>query len=451
MATETTDAPGLTRSLHRGRLLGDLNELRKDPLALFARGASSGADVVRFRAAHRGVFLAVGPSAIAHVGIHNRDNYVKGVSYDALRVPLPNALLTIDGEDARERRKLLMPLFTRRSLLTEVPTMAAAVDTLCERWDEHAAQGRVFDVHSEMNRLTFDVVGRILMGTETAAGMDRLEARLADASDWVARRTRALVPLPTAVPTPANLAYRRAHREIRGWVDDLVASRRGAERDGAVGRLIAARNGGGAGLGDRELGDEVTAFLMAGYQTTAAALSWAWYLMARHPDVQERFAQAAAIALGDRAPRAERLDVAPYLAQVLDESMRLYPPGWAFTRTPLADDEVAGHRIPAGAVVIVSSYANQHSTRFWEEPEAFDPERFAPGRRELVPPYSYFPFGVGPHACIGKHMAEIEAKLALAMIARRYRVEAVTPRPVEATPGITLTPAEPVRVRIVRR
>jgi cytochrome P450 len=204
-------------------------------------------------------------------------------------------------------------------------------------------------------------------------------------------------------------------------------------------------------MGARELGDEVTAFLMAGYQTTAAALSWAWYLMARHPEAQERFAQAAGIALGGGPLDAERLDVAPYVGQVLDESMRLYPPGWAFTRTPLADDEVAGRRIPAGAVVIVSSYANQHSTRFWDDPEAFDPERFAPDRRELVAPYAYFPFGVGPHACIGKHMAEIEAKLALVLIARRYRVEAASPESVRATPGITLTPAAPVRVRVARR
>ncbi|MDQ3933209.1 MAG: cytochrome P450 [Actinomycetota bacterium] len=449
MATPTADAPARPRGARRKRVLGDLDELRNDPLALFARAAASGEEVVRFRAVHRGVFLLPGPRAIAHVGIHNRDNYVKGVSYDALRVPLPNALLTIDGEEARERRRMLMPLFTRRSLLEEAPTIAAAVDALSERWDRFAASGEEIDVHHEMNRLTFDVVGRILVGAETGPEMERLGARLDLATAWVARRTRALVPLPPGIPTPSNLAFRKVRRELSAWAVELVESRRDGEQSGAVGRMIAAADDSPLGLG--QLCDEVTAFLMAGYQTTAAALSWAWYLLARHPEVQERLAEAAKIALDREPPDPARVDVVPYIGQILDETMRLYPPGWAFTRTPLEDDEVAGHRIPAGAVVIVSSYANQHSPRLWEEPERFDPERFAPGRREEIEPYAYFPFGVGPHACIGKHMAEIEARLALALLARRYRIEAVSDAEVPATPAITLTPSEPVRVRVARR
>jgi cytochrome P450 len=451
MATGTTAARAVPRSAPRGPLLGDLNRLRKDPLGLFAEAASRGEDVVRFRAAHRAVFLTVGPEAIAHVGIRNRDNYAKGVSYDALRVPLPNALLTIDGEEARRRRKLLMPLFTRRSLLDEVPTMVAAVDALCERWDGLARDGTEFDLYREMNRLTFDVVGRILVGAELGDDMGRLESHLAEASDWVARRTRALVPLPPSVPTRRNAAYRRAYREVITWADELVAARRAAASNGAAARMVAARDEDGPGLDDGQLRDEVTAFLMAGYQTTACALSWSWYLMTRHHDVQERFAQAAAIAFDDGPPEAARLDVVPYLGQVLDESMRLYPPGWAFTRTPIEDDEVCGLRVPAGSIVIVASYANHHATRFWHDPERFDPERFAPGRRESIPAYAYFPFGVGPHACIGKHLAEMEAKLALAMLARRYRVEAASTEPVPATPAITLTPARPIRVRVTRR
>jgi cytochrome P450 len=451
MATETTDVGGGTRRVRRGALLGDLGRLRNDPLGLFAEGAASGEDVVRFRAAHRSVFLAVAPEAIAHVGIHNRANYTKGVSYDALRVPLPGALLTIDGEEARDRRKMLMPLFTRRSLVGEVPTMAAAIEATCERWDEFARTGAEFDVHSEMNRLTFDVVGRILVGAELGDAMGHLESRLAYASAWVARRTRALVPLPTSIPTPSNIGYRRAYRELAEWADGLVASRRDAAGDGAAARLVSARNGGGKGMDDRQLRDEVAAFLMAGYQTTASALSWAWHLLARHAEIQERFADASRIALEGGPPQAERLDVIPYVGQVLDEAMRLYPPGWAFTRTPLEEDEICGVRVPGGSIVIVCSYANHRSPRFWDDPETFDPERFAPGRRESIPAYAYFPFGVGPHACIGKHMAEIEARLALAMLARRYRVVAASDAPVPATPAITLTPAEPIRVRVERR
>ncbi|HKP89895.1 MAG TPA: cytochrome P450 [Thermoleophilaceae bacterium] len=449
MATATADAPAGTRRARGKRVLGDLDGLRNDPLGLFSRAAATGEEVVRFRAAHRSVFLLAGPRAIAHVGIHNRENYVKGVSYDALRVPLPNALLTIDGEGARERRRLLMPLFARRTVIDQVPTIVSAVESLCERWDGFADSGEEFDAASEMNRLTFDVVGRILVGTELGPDMDHLEARLADASAWVARRTRALVPLPPSLPTPGNVAYRRAYRDLARWADGLIETRRDPEKTGAVARLIAA--GRDRPLTTRQLRDEIAAFLMAGYQTTASALSWAWYLLARHPDEQDRLGEAARIALDREPPDAERLDVAPYIGQVLDETMRLYPPGWAFTRTPLADDEVAGHPIPAGSIVIVSSYANHRSPRLWDQPERFDPERFARGRRNTIPAYAYFPFGVGPHACIGKHMAEIEARLALAMLARRYRIEALERDEVPPTPAITLTPGRPIRVRAVRR
>ena len=432
-------------------LLGDLAALRNDPLRLFATAAATGDDLVRFRAAHRSVFLAVGPEAIARIGIHNRDNYVKGVSYDALRVPLPNALLTIDGDEARDRRRLLMPLFTRRSLLDEVPAITAAVEALCERWDGFAASARPFDVYSEMNRVTFDVVGRILVGTELGDDMGRIETLIAEASAWVARRTRALVPLPTAIPTPRNLAYRRAYRQLARWGDELIASRRREQHRGVVARLVEASDDGGAAMDDRQLRDEVAAFLMAGHQTTASALSWTWYLLVRNPDAQERLAQAAQIALDRDPPEYERVETVPYIGQVLDEAMRLYPPGWAFTRTPKRADEICGRAIPAGSIVIVSSYANHHSPRFWDDPERFDPERFAPGRRDALEACAYFPYGVGPHSCIGKHMAEIETRLALAMLARRYRLEAVSDRPVAATPAITLTPSEPILVRAHRR
>jgi cytochrome P450 len=450
MATSTRDARGGLWS-PRSRLLGSLSELRNDPLRLFTDAASSGQDVVRFRAAYRHVFLVVGPEAIARVGVDNRENYVKGVSYDALRVPMPDALLTIDGDAARERRRMLMPIFTRRGLLDEVPTVAAAVEALWERWDGFAADGTEVDLASEMNRLAFDVVGRILMGAELGEDMTELEALIADASAWVAHRTRELIPLPPSLPTPRNRTYARAYRGLEAFTDRLIASRREAERADVVSRLIHACDEGGRFMADSQLRYEVAGFLMAGHQTTAASLAWTWYLLARDPDAQERVAADARSVLNGGRPEPEQLELMPYLGRVLDESLRLYPPGWAFTRTPLAGDELSGVRVPKGSIVIISSYANQRSPRFWDDPARFDPGRFEPARRAAIEPYAYFPFGVGPHACIGKHMAEIESMVAMAMLARRYRVGLVSERPVPANPSITLMPGAPVMARIERR
>lgn len=432
-------------------LLGSLRRLQADPLGLFTEGAAEYGDLVEYRAAYKRVFLVAGPDLIAHIAVANRDNYTKGVSYDALKVPIGDSLLTADGPEAQARRKLLMPLFTRRWLLDELPTMVAAVESHFDRWDSLAARGEPFNVVSEMNRLAFDVVGRVLIGAALADSMTWLEKLIDDASDWVARRTRALVPLPPVLPTARNRAYRRAEREIRAFTEELIERKRGgAETSDVLSRLMAVRDSHGLPMGAREVRDEIIGLMMAGHQTTGAGLAWTWYLLGRHPEVERRAANETLDALAGDAPTADSLDRLTYLQQVIDESMRLYPPGWAFTRTPIEDDELGGYRIPKGSVVVICSYANQRNPRLWPAPLEFDPDRFAP-ERPSPEPYSHFPFGAGPHSCIGKHLALIESRVAMAMLLARYRLEPVSDREVAATPGITLTPAAPIMVRATRR
>jgi len=415
-----------------------LRRLRNDPLGLFAEAAAQDTEVAAFRAAHLRVFLAVGADAIAHVTLANRDNYRKGVSYDALRIPIGDSLLTADGATAVSRRRLLGPLFTRRAVVDAIPTMAGAVEDCCTRWEQLAARDEPIELTAEMNRLAFDVVGRVLLGAELGAAMTRLGDRIDDASAWVARRTRAVVPLPPGLPTPANRAYRRAESEIRAFTEGVIAQRKDAAGDDMLSRLLAARHPDGTTLTDTEVRDEIIGFLMAGHQTMGALLAWTWQLLAAHPD-----ARAGVEAAADN-------DEDEYIVQVLEETLRLYPPGWAFTRTPRRDDELGATSVPAGSIVVICAYANQRSPRFWEDPERFDPERFAPG---ATPPaaHHFFPFGAGPHACIGRHLALVEAKLAIAMLARRFRVVPLTAGPVAPQPGITLTPASSVGATVVRR
>ena len=457
MTTATTKAPAASRA-RRARppgpagspLLGCARELHADPLGLFARSAAEYGDLVCLPVAHRRVYLVVGPDLITQIGVRNRENYVKGVSYDALRIPMREALLTADGETWRRRRRLMLPLFSRRELLAQVPVIGTAVEATFPRWDELARSGEPFDAAVEMNRLAFDVIGRVLIGAALGGDMARLEALIDQASAWVARRTRALVPLPTQIPTPRNLRFGRAQASIRAFAEGLVDAGGHGGRD-MISHLIAARGMEGEQLDRLQLRDEVIAFLMAGHQTTGAALAWTWYLLGQHADADERLAEEAARALDDGPPTAETLDRLPYTGQVVQEAMRLYPPGWAFTRTPLEDDELDGYTVPAGSVMVICSYANQRNPRFWDDPLRFDPARFAPDSGLPRNPYHYFPFGIGPTSCIGKHLAMMELKVAVAMLARRYRLELVSRGPVRPEPAITLTPRDPVMVRAHRR
>lgn len=432
-----------------GRLLGSLRRLRDDPLGLFTESSVHG-DIVGFRAAHLRVYLVIGEELIRQVEIGNRDNYVKGVSYEPLRISVGQSLLTADGEDRVARRKMLSPHLSRRTLLERLPVIGGAVEDVADRWEERALSGKPIDVTGEMNALAFDIAGRVLVGAELGDDMRRLAPLMATGSAWVARRTRALAPLPLAVPTPANVRFWRIERTIRRFVEQLIARRAADPGDDVVSKLVQDGASGEAQAAGISLRDELIGLLLAGFQTTGAALAWCWYLLGLHPEVDRTLAAEAAAVVGGRPAAPEDLGRLAYTRQTLMETMRLYPPGWAFTRTAVAPDELGSYRIPAGSMLVVSSYANHRNPRFWSDPDRFDPERFGPD--EPTPgPCHYFPFGVGPHVCVGKHLAMIESTLAIASLAARFRLELVSPAPVRAEPAITLTPRDPILARVHER
>jgi cytochrome P450 len=202
-------------------------------------------------------------------------------------------------------------------------------------------------------------------------------------------------------------------------------------------------------MSDRQLRDELLTFIGAGYETTGDGLCWIFYLLSSAPNVLARLEAEVDAELGDRAPDGADLTKLTYAGQVIDESWRLYPPAWAFTRSAVEADVIDGHRIPKNAIVVVSPYVNHRHPRFWADPERLDPDRFAPGRE--IPNFGYFPFGAGPHMCVGKHLSLFEVKVALAMIARRFRVRLVPGQAIRPEPGIALRPAPSLMVTVEAR
>ena len=196
----------------------------------------------------------------------------------------------------------------------------------------------------------------------------------------------------------------------------------------------------GEGMNDQQLRDEVMTMLFAGHETTANALAWTWYLLSQHPDIEHRLHSELDEVLGGAIPTLEHLPKLNYTRMVIEEAIRLYPPGWAFARHTVGDDEIGGYRIPANSLIWVSPYVTQRHPDFWENPEKFDPERFTPERSAGRPRFAYFPFGGGPHQCIGNAFAMMEAQLLLATIAQRYHLQLVPGHPVEPKVVLTLRP-----------
>jgi cytochrome P450 len=272
---------------------------------------------------------------------------------------------------------------------------------------------------------------------------------------------RIISPLPYKpwlyqLPTRGNRAFRQAVDTLDGIVRGIISQRRAAkaaaESKDLLGMLMASCDADtGDTFDDAQLRDEVMTLLLAGHETTATALAWTFHLLEKHPEVEATLHAEVDAALGGRVPTLEDLPKLRYVGCVFEEAMRLYPPIWAIPRVPQEDDEVGGYRIPKGDIVILVPYVTHRHPDFWPEPERFDPTRFLPENAKSRPRWAYLPFGGGQRQCIGNTFAMMEAQLALALVAQRYRLRGVPGTPVEPEPHVSLRPKGPMPMHVVRR
>jgi cytochrome P450 len=308
------------------------------------------------------------------------------------------------------------------------------------------------DVDVAMMRVTLDVVARALFSADLAFGADRITAAVLGALDVVVGRARSLIRWPMAVPTPANLRMRRAVSVIDESVEALIAQRR--RRPAGRADLLDAyltTEVDGTRMTDTQVRDEVVTLLVAGHETVASSLTWTSLLLAQHPKAQERLHGEVDLVVGARPPAYADLASLPWTGQVVEEALRLYPPAWVITRRANADDVVLGHRVPAGALVILCPWVTQRDGQWWDQPQAFRPERFAPAERASQVRGTYFPFGAGPTLCIGRDFALVESVLLLATIAQRYAFEELPGQVVQPDPLVTIRPRGGLPLRLRRR
>lgn len=412
-------------------------------------------DFVASRAGGRDAFLISDPDAIQHVLQRNHKNYVKAESSEALRLVLGDGLLTSEGEPWRRHRKLAQPAFHADRLDTFVRVMARATGDLFGRWDEAAATGAELDVHGEMTRLTFRIVGEALFSSDLHAVAGEVSGALESALAYFDRYFKLLVLAPRWLRPPLHLlpGIRRIKATLDRVVFNMIEERRrtGERRDDLLTMLMDARDDAGQPMTDRQIRDEVVTVIAAGHETTAVALSWALILLGDHGDAEQRVASEGTKILSDREPALRVVDELAYTARVVDEALRLYPPSWAFGREAVSDDEIAGYAVPAGSMVLICPYVLHRHPGHWTDPDRFEPERFAAATAEGRHRFAYLPFGGGPRICIGSRFALLEARLVLATLLSRYRLTRSDPAPVVAKPSVTLRPRGGLRMRIEPR
>ena len=417
-------------------------DLRRDGPRLLLDLAHRHGDVVRMRIGPRTVHLLNDPAHAKHVLQDRNKSYRKSAGARKVRAFLGDGLLTAEGDAWLRHRRMMQHAFSQDRVAALGGPISGAVNEVVETWRPIAERGETIDVHAEMMRLTLTVVSRALFSAELGDRAEQMSGAFRVAFDHTVRRLHSLFNVPEGIPTPANLRFRDAVRTLDDIVYGLLARRR-TEAPGAgdlLSVLMEARDEEtGTALGEKELRDEVLTLLLGGYDTAANSLAWTWYLLSKSPAVAERLRGELAT-LGGKAPTVEDLPRIPYAGMVFEEAMRLYPPVWVLAREAAEDDELGGYHIPAGSMVLISPYVLHHDPRHWSNPEGFEPERFAPEHRGERPRYAYLPFGGGPRQCLGMGLAMLEARLILATLAQRYRLDVVPWHRVDLAASITLAP-----------
>ena len=429
----------------------ELPQFKKDPLNGFFRYTLQYGDIVRYGSLFITHQLSH-PDHIQQVLQSNAANYRKGRDYRILRLSLGEGLLTSEGALWQKQRKMTQPAFQSQQVASFVRVMEEHTLAMLERWEQFALKAEVFDVVPELMRMTLNIASQSLFSTNLESDADVIRHTLAVGRDYTVQRAWSIIPMPASLPTRRNREYMQALASFHAIIDRMVAERRrsGERVSDFLTLLMEARDDNGAPMSDRQLRDEIATLLTAGHETTTLALAWTLFLIAQHPGVVEGMAAELAF-LNGAAPSYGDLFKLKYTRQVVEESMRLYPPVWVLSRTAINDDVMGGLHIPAGSEILIFPYITHRHPKWWRDPESFCPDRFAPENSAARPRFAYLPFGAGPRTCVGLNFAMTEILVALALVLQRFRIElAIDPAKVIPDPSVTLRPDPGVPARLRR-
>ncbi|WP_137286821.1 cytochrome P450 [Halorussus salinisoli] len=428
-------------------VVGSLPTYARDPFDFERRMHREYGDVVRWKLPGGWMYHLADPDHIEHVLVQNNGNYVKGEAFQETLGPvLGNGLLNAEGEFWRRQRHLVEPAFHPDRISTYAEMMVDASERGTTGWRD----GETRDVHAEMTALTLEIVGRALFGVD----LRDESVRVGEALEVVMAGSEFSLTdlLPEAIPTPGRRRFDAAVETLERVVARIVRERkRNPTDEDVVSMLLSARDEAGEGMSDRQVYDEVMTLLLAGHETTALALTFTFFLLAQHGDVERKLVAELERELGGDPPTMADVGDLTYLERVVQESMRLYPPVPGIVREPVEDDRVGDYRIPAGVTVSMSQHVVHRDPRWYDDPMAFRPERWTDGFRESLPRLAYFPFAAGPRRCIGDRFALLEARLVLATILQEYHLELVSSPALDLRPSITARPKNPVEMKVHER
>ncbi len=441
-------APPGPRSIVPGQ---QMVRMMRNPIDLLMDAAQYG-DVVRLQIGPN-IYLANHPDIIRDILVTNQRMFVKSSLLRRMRALLGNGLLTSEGQLHLRQRRLIQPAFHRQRIAGYAKIITDTAQRSSERWKT----GEVRNIHAEMMHLTMIIAGQAFFGANVESEAEEIGQAITTLMRGSRRLRLPFYQQMMRLPLPSNRRILEAGERLDALIQTMIAERRAAIQRGEIGKyndlmdmLLQARDdlGDGQGMSDALVRDEVLTLFLAGHETTANALTWTWYLLSKHPDVEAKLHEELAQVLNGRVPAADDVEKLSYTRKVLSESMRLYPPSWTIGREALDDYQAGDFRLPSGSTILMSQWVMHHDPRYYPDPYRFDPERWTPEAVAARPKYSYFPFGGGPRVCVGEPFAWMEGTLVLAALAQRWRLRLVPGQKIDLLPQVTLRPRYGMRMEI---
>lgn len=431
---------------------GNVLAFRRDTLKFIRDAAKEYGDVVHFRfGPKRHVYMLNNPDMIKEVLVTKQAHFRKGKGLQVARAVVGDGILTSEGKKHIRQRRLMQPAFHRDRIAGYGDAMVRQGVELMEDWKD----GEVRDIHQDMMKVTLAIITETMFGKTVKEGADKIGHAIDVGLKYVSTKATSFIDIPLSVPTRSNREFVESSEVLDKTIYGLIEERRkstGSHTD-LLAMLLAARDeDDGQGMTDEQVRDEVMTIFVAGHETTANTMSWIFYLLATHPEAEQKLHDELKSVLGGRLPTVEDIPNLTYVNLIISETLRLYPAAWTINREVVEPVEIGGHTYEPGDTLMMSQYVMHRQEKYFEDPDEFRPERFAGDLLKRIPAYAYFPFGGGPRICIGNNFALMEAALLLATIAQRYRLRLAEPdQKVELEPVVTLRPKNGLPMRLEKR
>lgn len=453
MASTLSQSPPSPKEKHW--LFGSAYVLRKNAHLVLPELIKKYGEVISLSLPFTTIVIAANPEVVKYVLLENNKNYRKSLAYDMLKLLLGQGLLTSEGDFWKKQRKLIQPAFHKQKLADLTAMMVNRTSEEVSKLESAAQQGEYFDIVNTMTALTLDIISQAIFSDGITDKSELVSKQITMLNQYATEKLNQPIRLPASVPTPGNIKQRKSIKILDDIIFSIIDKRRkeGISKSDLLSMLVDARDDEtGEEMDKQQLRDEIMTIFIAGNETTANAMSWTLYLLSQNPDAQQKMMHEIDEKLDSGvALTFETIMQFQYVRQVIDESLRIYPPAWIVGRRNLSDDEIGGYKIAKNTNVLMPILYLHHCEKYWDEPSKFKPERFAPEHKNKIDRYVYLPFGGGPRFCIGNNFAILEMQIILILLYRNYTFELDKTCLVEVEPLITLRPKNGIKMRAVKR